>query len=225
MKFNIRDITDDEVLFTDPVGNTRGTEIPLKTAYIGEWNAALSNVVLDRPDGQSFTEFNEDYNTAEFKDDLKAVADETVKEIRRIFKTGGDEKSAFDKKRIDTEKYAYLFETDGGEISARCYEKVWLDKYLEDAKDGVTLRYFDNGVLREFTIPNGGKIIMHDPYESEDRERRCFYAGPCHIQVGFEIYHVDEFAERCDTAGLTIRPAPDNPARRPAEHKREEKNR
>ena len=65
---------------------------------------------------------------------------------------------------------------------------------------------FDKTVFtKEHCIPDGGKIIVTNSW-GEKREYSCRFIDECHTEVGNNIFHICEFAERMQQNGATYEP-------------------
>ncbi len=84
-----------------------------------------------------------------------------------------------------------------------CYQRDWLDNHLQKAEKGI--RFIDPHYKEQFTIPDGDKIrITLSSGEHYDRE--CRYIDDYHLEVGDNLYHICEFAERMEQNGNTVIP-------------------
>ena len=113
--------------------------------------------------------------------------------------------------RVDTGKYAYLLRLnpDRGEYNlyCYCYRRDWLDQHLKDAEKGI--RFIDSHYKELFRIPDGGKVKIHYSW-NEDQIRTCRYIDDYHVEIGSNLYHICEFAERMEYGGHTCEPIRDN---------------
>ena len=109
--------------------------------------------------------------------------------------------------RVDTEKYAYLLRLNPNKgeynLYCYCYVKDWLDGHMKEAERGI--RFIDSHYKELFRIPDGGKIIIHYSW-NEDQVRTCRYIDDYHVEVGDNLYHICEFAERMEQNGHTCKP-------------------
>ena len=99
--------------------------------------------------------------------------------------------------RVDTEKHAFLFRCNPtkGDYNFYCYcfVKEWLDKHIQKAEQGI--RFIDPNYKELFRIPDGGKIIITSSW-GEKTERPCRFIDEYHTEIGNNIFHICEFAER-----------------------------
>lgn len=113
--------------------------------------------------------------------------------------------------RVDTEKYAYLLRLNPNKgeynLYCYCYVKDWLDGHMKEAKRGI--RFIDSHYKELFRIPDGGKIKIHYSW-NEDQVRTCRYIDDYHVEVGDNLYHICEFAERMEQNGHTYEPVRDS---------------
>ena len=110
--------------------------------------------------------------------------------------------------RCDTEKYAYLLRcnpTKGDyNFYCYCYKKDFLDKHMKDAKEGI--RFITSDYRTLFLLPDGEKIHIRNKDGSES-ERVCRYIDAAHTEIGNNIFHNREFAERMEGNGAFYFPA------------------
>ena len=114
--------------------------------------------------------------------------------------------------RVDTEKHAFLLRcnpTKGDyNFYCYCYVKEWLDKHISRAEQGI--RFIDPHYKELFRIPDGGKILITYDW-GEKAEKSCRYIDEYHTEVGNNLYHICEFAERMGKNGHTYEPKPEEP--------------
>lgn len=112
--------------------------------------------------------------------------------------------------RVDTYSYAFLFRcnlTKGDyNFYCYCYVKEWLNGHIRKAAKGI--RFVDTNYNEKFRIPDGGKIIIHYAW-GENEERTCRFIDEYHTEIGSNLYHICEFAERMEQNGHTYEPKPD----------------
>ena len=137
-------------------------------------------------------------NKEEFKSELDAVINILRKDDNILFNLDSMKAFCRDKRlrinpygdnrsygiRVDTEMYAYLIKLtpypDDYNFYCYCYIKDYLDSHIEKASGGI--RFIDSCYNDKFILPE------------------------CHLEVGSELYHICEFAERTERAGITIVP-------------------
>lgn len=109
--------------------------------------------------------------------------------------------------RIDTEQYTYLlrlypYQGDYN-LYCYCYVRDWLDRHMEQARRGI--RFITPDYEEHFRLPDGDmvRIIDEDGYTS-DRVAR--YIDDYHVEIGSDLYHICEFAERMEQAGKQVIP-------------------
>ena len=111
--------------------------------------------------------------------------------------------------RVDTEKHAFLLRcnlTKGDyNFYCYCYVKEWLDKHIQKAEQGI--RFIDPQYKELFRIPDGGKVIVTTSW-GEKREYPCRFIDEYHTEVGSNLYHICEFAERMQKNGAIYEPKP-----------------
>lgn len=109
--------------------------------------------------------------------------------------------------RLDTDKYSYLMRLNPNKgeynLYCYCYRRDWLDSHLRDAERGI--RFIDPHYREKFRIADGGKVSMK--YRDGTAEvQTCRYIDAYHVEVGRNLYHICEFAERCERSGCTVEP-------------------
>ena len=84
-----------------------------------------------------------------------------------------------------------------------CYVKEWLDKHIEEANRDI--RFIDSHYKELFRIPDGERIIVTDR-DGKTESYPCRYIDNYHTEVGRNLFHVCEFAERMEQGGCTYAP-------------------
>ena len=109
--------------------------------------------------------------------------------------------------RADTEKHAFLIRCNPARgdynFYCYCYVREWLDRHMEKASRGI--RFITPDYKEKFKIPDGDKIriILSD---GEQLDRTCRYIDDYHLEVGSNLFHICEFAERMEQGGCTYAP-------------------
>ena len=109
--------------------------------------------------------------------------------------------------RVDTEKYSYLLRLcpERGEYNlyCYCYVKDWLDNHMKKADKGI--RFITPNYKEKFRIPDGDTVrITLDDGSYVDEV--CRFIDEYHVEVGNNIYHICEFAERMEQNGNKVIP-------------------
>lgn len=109
--------------------------------------------------------------------------------------------------RVDTEKYSYLFRcnpTQGDyNFYCFCYQKEWLNRHIDRARQDI--RFIDSRYKELFKLPDGEQITVIGE-DGEKRDFTCRYIDETHLEVGNNLYHICEFAERMERSGNTYQP-------------------
>ena len=71
--------------------------------------------------------------------------------------------------------------------------KEWLDKHIEEANRDI--RFIDSHYKELFRIPDGKRIIVTD-HDGKTESYPCRYIDSYHTEVGRNLFHICEFAER-----------------------------
>lgn len=109
--------------------------------------------------------------------------------------------------RIDTKNYAYLLRLNPNEgdynLYCYCYRRDWLNSHMERARRGI--RFIDPNYKEQFRLPDGDKVrIVFSDGKASDRV--CRYIDDYHVEVGDNLYHICEFAERMEHSGTKVVP-------------------
>ena len=88
-------------------------------------------------------------------------------------------------------------------IYCYCYIRQWLDRHMRQAEKGI--RFITPDYKEVFRIPDGDRIRMTLP-SGEKLEQTCRYIDETHLEVGNNLYHVCEFAERMQHNGVKTIP-------------------
>lgn len=167
----------------------------------------------------SWDDFRKDLKTQEFKDEFDDVINELREKSNILSNRSALSKYCFstpesafgnDREygvRVDTKSYAYLMRLNPykGEYNLYCYCYVrdWLDKHLKQAERGI--RFITPDYKEVFRIPDGDKIRITSSW-GEKSEYTCRYIDDYHLEVGNNLYHICELAERMEQNGATITP-------------------
>ena len=164
--------------------------------------------------------WNDDLKTDEFKqefndviNDLREAGDilHDFRSLEKYCRSSPQSKMSYGRNyygvRIDTEKYAYLLRLNPNKrdynLYCYCYRRDWLDDHIKRAERGI--RFITPDYKEKFRIPDGDKIqiILSD---IERMERVCRYIDDYHLEVGNNLYHICEFAERMEQNGNQVIP-------------------
>lgn len=109
--------------------------------------------------------------------------------------------------RIDTKEHAYLLRCipvkGDYNFYCFCYVSQWLDRHMEQARQDI--RFIDSGYRDLFRLPDGAQIVISCP-DGQTLTRACRYIDQTHLEVGDQLYHICEFAERMERNGNTYAP-------------------
>ena len=67
------------------------------------------------------------------------------------------------------------------------------------------IRFIDPNYKEKFKLRDGGRISLKGKDGSEYQET-CRYIDDYHLEVGRNLYHICEFAERTEQCGYTVEP-------------------
>lgn len=109
--------------------------------------------------------------------------------------------------RANTEKHAYLirlFPQKGDyNFYIYAYQREHFERHLEKAASGI--HFITPNYRERFTVPDGDKIRI-TLSDGEQFDRTCRYIDDYHLEVGNNLYHICEFAERMEQNGNTVIP-------------------
>ncbi len=109
--------------------------------------------------------------------------------------------------RIDTAQYSYLMRVNSHEgcnnFYVFCYRRDWLDQHMKQAERGI--RFIAPDYTEKFRLQDGDTVrITTGAGKSSDHTVR--YIDDCHVEIGQDLYHICEFAERMERSGNTVIP-------------------
>lgn len=214
MDLDMRALTEKEDKYTF----SNSMQISMQCGLIGHLRADMDS------DGNGFFSSWEDYRkelkTDEFKDEFDKVINSLREEGDIPYNRKSLAKYCYSSPqakmnneqdyygvRVDTQKYAYLcrLNPNKGEYNlyCYCYIKDWLDKHIRSAEKGI--RFITPEYKEKFRISDGEKIRITFS-DGEVKDRVCRYIDDSHVEVGDDLYHICEFAERMEQCGATFIP-------------------
>lgn len=109
--------------------------------------------------------------------------------------------------RLDTDKYAYMLRLNSnqGEYNfyVYCYVRERLDDHMTNAARGI--RFVPTEYQESFRLADGDEIRITFP-DGKHEDRFCRYIDETHMECGWRLYHIHEFAELMEKAGNTVIP-------------------
>lgn len=202
---------------------TQNQQIMGQTGCIGHLRAWLDL------DGSAFPSDWDDHmpslKTDEFMEEFNWVVDQLrfAPEFGKMLKNRGEmlsycythDEAAFDPGnsrdygfRADTKDYSYMLRLNPSKgyhnAYIYCYKKDWLDWHMERAESGI--RFIDSHYRDLFRLDDGESVRLKFPNGTSD-VRACRYIDPTHVQVGSELFHICEFAERMESSKIKAEPA------------------
>jgi len=214
MDLDMRALTEKEDKYTF----SNSTQISMQCGLIGHLRADMDS------DGNGFFSTWEDYRKELKTDEFKAELDKVINSLREegdiLYNRKSLVKYCYSSPqakmnneqdyygvRVDTQKYAYLcrLNPNKGEYNlyCYCYIKNWLDKHIRSAEKGI--RFITPEYKEKFRISDGEKIRITFS-DGEVKDRVCRYIDDSHVEVGDDLYHICEFAERMEQCGATFIP-------------------
>ena len=215
-KMKIRPLYMDEQKYT----YAQSTQIEGQTGCIGHLRGDFGSG--GKEFFTSWFDHRRDLKTDQFKNELDEVINALRSEDYGLLKSRTDMSqyaksrpdSAFEGSytteygfRADTEKYAFLIRCNPtrGDYNfyCYCYVREWLDRHMEKASRGI--RFITPDYKEKFKIPDGDKIRI-TLSDGEQLDRTCRYINENYLEVGSNLYHICEFAERMEQNGNTVIP-------------------
>ncbi len=214
MDLDMRALTEKEDKYTF----SNSMQISMQCGLIGHLRADMDS------DGNGFfsswEDFRKELKTDEFKDEFDKVINSLREEGDILYNRKALAKYCYSSPqakmnneqdyygvRVDTQKYAYLcrLNPNKGEYNlyCYCYIKDWLDKHIRSAEKGI--RFITTEYKEKFRISDGEKIRITFS-DGEVKDRVCRYIDDSHVEVGDDLYHICEFAERMEQCGATFIP-------------------
>lgn len=214
MDLDMRALTEKEDKYTF----SNSMQISMQCGLIGHLRADMDS------DGNGFfsswEDFRKELKTDEFKDEFDKVINSLREEGDILYNRKSLAKYCYSSPqakmndeqdyygvRVDTQKYAYLcrLNPNKGEYNlyCYCYIKNWLDKHIRSAEKGI--RFITPEYKEKFRISDGEKIRITFS-DGEVKDRVCRYIDDSHVEVGDDLYHICEFAERMEQCGATFIP-------------------
>ena len=202
----------------DKYAFSQSSQLSEQTGLIGYLRADMGT------DGNNFfsswMDWREDRKTAEFK----AEFDDIINSLREEHDILHDRKTlakycyshpqaAMNSEmenfgvRVDTDKYTYLLRLNPnrGEYNLYCYCYIrdWLNDHIRKAEKGI--RFITPDYKEKFRLPDGGKIRVRTK-DGTTFDEVCRYIDDTHVEVGRNLYHIAEYAERLEQSGNIIAP-------------------
>lgn len=116
----------------------------------------------------------------------------------------GRDESGF---RVNTKAHAYLLRLNSSpgnyNFYVYCYKRDYLDRNMRNAEYGI--RFITPNYKEKFRIADGDSIRMTFP-SGETQDKPCRFVDETHLEVGNNLYHICEFAERMQHGGIQVIP-------------------
>ena len=200
---------------------SQSQQISMQTGLIGHLRADMDS------NGKGFFSTFFDFRADLKTEDFKAEFDEVINALRFDENYGGalKDRSALAEYcrrtpessfggdgrefgfRANTEQYSYMLRLNPnrGEYNlyCYCYQRKWLDRHLQQAERGI--RFINPNYKELFRIPDGDQVRITTS-DGEKMDRTCRYIDDYHVEIGCNLYHICEFAERMEQARNTVVP-------------------
>ena len=197
---------------------SQSQQISMQTGLIGYLRADMDS------NGEEFFSSWNGFRDSLKSDDFKQEFDEVLNELREDGNLLHDRNtlarcchrtpdSSFHNNRneycfrADTDHYSYLMRVNPNKVEYNlycyCYVRQWLDRHMRQAEKGI--RFITPDYKEMFRIPDGDRIRMTLP-SGETQEQTCRYIDETHLEVGNNLYHICEFAERMQRNGVKTIP-------------------
>lgn len=109
--------------------------------------------------------------------------------------------------RVNTENYAYFMRLNPNQgeynLYCYCYRRDWLDRHMKQAEKGI--RFITPDYKEKFRVPDG-ETVRITTGRGETFDRMARYIDDCHVEIGRNLYHICEFAERLEQNGGKVIP-------------------
>ena len=109
--------------------------------------------------------------------------------------------------RADTEHYAFLLRCiprrDDYNFYCFCYDKQSLDRHISKAARGI--RFITPMYQTKFVLPDGERISVTFA-DGTKKSFPCRYIDDTHVEIGQNLYHICEYAERLEAVGAVCQP-------------------
>ena len=108
--------------------------------------------------------------------------------------------------RIDNDDYVYILNLCpflDEYFYIYVYEKKCFDRFIEKANKGI--RFITPRYKTLFTVNDGDEVKLKR-YNGTYIVKECRYIDETHFYFGNNIYHICEFAEKCNTNGNSVEP-------------------
>lgn len=193
-------------------------QLSMQSGLIGHLCATIGTVENDFH--YTWTTYNQRLYSKEFITELSSVI-ESFKEkgcflhsidtltdyLNKTAHTASNGASDYFGTRIDTTDYTYLFRMCPSQkestLYCYCYKKDRLISQLEHAESGI--RFINSRYTELFRIPDGGRIRIKNK-DGSSHDYACRYIDQYHLEVGHDLFHICEFAERMETNGCLVEP-------------------
>lgn len=202
---------------------SQSQQLSMQTGLIGHMRADFGS--SGNEFWHNWDDFRKDLNSEEFKSDFDDVMSEMRSPEGGILRdratlskycyshyeaSFGKDRLGNEREfgiRVNTDKYAYMMRLNPNKgeynLYCYCYRKDWLDRHLEKASKCI--RFIDSSYNELFRIPDGDKIII-TARDGELLEPTCRYIDEYHLEVGNNLFHICEFAERMERNGNNYEP-------------------
>lgn len=193
-------------------------QISMQTGFIGYLRADLGS--SGKEFYSSWNDFNPNLKTDDFKQELDKVINELKSEHSMLHDREAlykfcmrDPQAAIneDKRefgyRLDMPNCTYMlrFNPNKGDYNlyCYCYKRDYLDRHLKAAEKGI--RFIDTHYNEKFVLADGDKVRITYA-DNTTADRTCRYIDDYHLEVGSQMFHICEFAERMEQTGNTVIP-------------------
>ena len=109
--------------------------------------------------------------------------------------------------RVDTAQFSYLMRCNPTPHDYNfyiwCYQRASLETHMASAQRGI--RFITPDYREKFRIQDGDQVRVRYA-DGESKDLRCRYIDDYHLEVGGNLYHICEYAERIEQMGATVIP-------------------
>lgn len=198
---------------------SQSQQISMQTGFIGYLRADMGS------NGEGFFSTWNDFRADLKTEDFKAEFDEVINSLRddggflhsrqalSRFCYNAGPGCSFDNDRneygvrVNTENYAYFMRLNPNKgeynLYCYCYRRDWLDRHMKQAEKGI--RFITPDYKEKFRVPDG-ETVRITTGRGETLDRMARYIDDCHVEIGRNLYHICEFAERLEQSGGKVIP-------------------
>ena len=109
--------------------------------------------------------------------------------------------------RVDTAQFSYMLRCNPSPHDYNfyiwCYQRTSLEMHMASAQRGI--RFITPDYREKFRIQDGDQIRIRYA-DGEIKDQRCRFIDDYHLEVGNNLFHICEYAERLERSGASVIP-------------------